>query len=194
MEVTSAKNVVSSSWVSLCLYCKNIASNILLIIPIILSQTPPICVTWGGLNDLIQPCSIRYLLIVCIHAWRDAQLPTDTYNWFCSQNVYIWQHHEWQKKKRKMPQRVDENAPYMSNIDLITSMWIPRGIVHVNITAHRLLLARPHLVRRKDTPQGPNIFKPVLVKEEGVLRRSVERSAIFNVWVGLRSFRQVMQW
>ena len=42
-------------------------------------------------------------------------------------------------------------------IDSITSLWIPLELMHINITAQRLLLAKPPLVRRRNCPGSKNI-------------------------------------
>lgn len=73
MAVTSAKNVVNTSWTS----CWDVMpvsteSSICLILPIMRSHLPPMCEAWGGLNTQVHPLSIKNdciaLLLQCLES------------------------------------------------------------------------------------------------------------------------------
>ena len=102
----------------------------------------------------------------------DSQFLAGTYEVGTTIEAYILNWYSARKKRRSAFMKLEVA------IDSITSMWIPLELMHKNIAAQCLLLAKPSLVRRAEIVQDLKTSRPMLVKG-GLMRR--------RIWAGARS-------
>jgi hypothetical protein len=185
MPVISAIRVTNS----LCVSCglpssRNIVSSIHLAVPICLSQTPPKCEAWGGLNIHSQFCSVTYFVIafwfIALRAWSNSDFPP--------MKLVPRSHRRRNdgpcKVKNRLRAQINELVSIVSNTSIWTAPWnrfIPSAwpaFKHVNISPQRFALTAPPLSFRVWILQGPNTSNPTLVNGGGVSNLSHGRSAM----------------
>lgn len=185
IEHASDKKIVSTSLVKLRdPQSNNMKSKIRLVVPIILSHTPPMCEERGKLKIHVVPCSVRQSYIgpsftLSVLICNSFTAPTKLVP--LSERMILIQ-------PRIAINRMREFMNAEVVISSSTSIWTALIARHVKRTAHPLLVADPPLVFLVIISQGPKTYTPI--NQNGGYpgrMRSAGKSDIFWQSKGLRS-------